>query len=145
MAIVLQGMSAFIATLKGASTAVDLATKAATATAAHLVEAQIKTNLARSSHPKGTPTPSRPGSPPALVSGRLRGSVRVDGPTKLAAGTWQARIGPTAVYGRVQELGGGPVPLPSRPYVKPAMADLQSSGQIGAVYRATWLTAIKGG
>ena len=145
MAILLQGMGEFVTALKAASTAVDLATRAATATAAHLVEAQIKTSLARATHPKGTPTPSQPGSPPALVSGRLRNSVRVDGPVKIAPGTWQAQIGPTAVYGRVQELGGGPVPLPSRPYAKPSLEQVQSSGQLGAVYRATWLNAIKGG
>lgn len=140
MAILLQGMSEFVTALKAASTAVDLATKAATAKAAHLLEAEIKTKLGQSSHQKRTPTPSRPGQPPALVTGTLRRSVKVEGPTSLGAGTYQARVGPTAVYGRVQELGGdtGTTVLPSRPYVQPALKELRDSSKLSAVYLAAW-------
>lgn len=144
MGVVFEGVSGFTAGLKAMTVAMDAATKAATATGAHLIEAQIKTELARSSHPKRTPTPSRPGSPPALVSGRLRQSVKVEGPTSLGGGTYQARIGPTAVYGRVQELGGGKVPLPSRPYVDPAMKELETSGRLGSVYVDAWRTGMRG-
>lgn len=146
MGIVLEGVSEFGAALKAMTVAMDAATRAATATGAHLIEAQIKTELARSSHPKGTPTPSRPGQPPALVSGRLRNSVRVEGPTSLGTGTWQARIGPTAVYSRVQELGGDTkrVVLPSRPYVQPAMTEVNTSGRLGAVYVDAWRAGMRG-
>lgn len=91
--------------------------------AAHLIERNIKLELSQSSHPPGTPTPSPPGSPPSLVTGNLRRSVRVTGPTRISGG-WEARVGPTAVYGRVQEFGGAcgrglRTQLPARPYVRP--------------------------
>jgi hypothetical protein len=38
-------------------------------------ETAIKVTLTSSSHPLGTPTPSRPGQPPSLVTGRLRRSM----------------------------------------------------------------------
>ena len=57
-------------------------------------------------HPKGTPTPSAPGQPPAMVTGWLRDHIRVTGPTGGAEGYAISRVGPTAVYGRIHELGG---------------------------------------
>lgn len=143
MSFVIHGGSEFRAALKAMGEATNAATRAATATAAHLVEAETKKSLSAYSHPKGTPTSSPAGRPPAVVSGQLRRSVKVEGPRSLGAGTWEARIGPTAVYGRIQELGGntgwgGLTRLPARPYLAPTVDGLIKSGRIRDVYVEAW-------
>ena len=121
------------------------ATRLATAHAAHLAEEAIKQILTTSSHPKGTPTPSNPGDPPSLVTGTLRRSIKVTGPVPAGFGRWLAEIGPTAVYGRVQELGGTAgrgSELPPRPYVQPAYERLVASGTIARTYHLAWRAAL---
>jgi phage gpG-like protein len=93
---------------------------------AHEVERQAKAELSLGSHAKGEPTTSPPGEPPDLVSGKLRQSITVKGPTAVGANSWEAQVGPTMVYGRIQELGGdtgrdGATYLPPRPYMMPAL------------------------
>lgn len=125
----------------------NLATRTATAHAAHVVERSIKQTLTTSSHRKGTPTPSAPGEPPSLVTGTLRRSISVTGPRPLGLGVWEAQAGPTVVYGRIQELGGragrgGATELPPRPYVAPAYARAVAAGALAAVYHQAWRAAI---
>ncbi|MEW2164427.1 HK97 gp10 family phage protein [Streptomyces sp. NPDC007084] len=138
-----------LAQLEGAMVALERdlhrATRIATAHAAHLAEAAIKRMLTTSSHPKGTPTPSNPGDPPSLVTGTLRRSIKVTGPVPAGRGRWVAEIGPTAVYGRIQELGGTAgrgSELPPRPYVQPAYEQLVASGTISRAYHLAWRTAL---
>lgn len=100
------------------------ATRKALAKAAHLIERNAKLLLSITSHAKGTPTPSQPGQPPSLITGTLKRSIKVRGPRRIAGG-WEAFVGPTAVYGRIQELGGMAgkglrTRLPARPYMRPA-------------------------
>ncbi|MFC8676670.1 hypothetical protein ACFUEN_28795 [Streptomyces griseorubiginosus] len=121
------------------------ATRLATAHAAHLAEAAIKQMLTTSSHPKGTPTPSAPGEPPSLVTGTLRRSAKVFGPVPAGYGRWLAEVGPTAVYGRIQELGGTAgrgAELPPRPYVQPAYEQLVAGGAMSRAYYAAWRGAL---
>ncbi|WP_369043512.1 hypothetical protein [Streptomyces sp. Midd1] len=121
------------------------ATRVATAHAAHLAEAAIKQLLTTSSHAKGTPTPSAPGEPPSLVSGTLRRSMKVVGPVPAGFGRWLAEVGPTAVYGRIQELGGTAgrgAELPARPYVMPAYERLVAGGAIARTYHVAWRAAL---
>lgn len=125
----------------------NVATRTATVQASHLLEREIKQQLSTSSHAKGTPTPSSPGDPPSLITGTLRRSISVKGPHPLGMGRWEAEIGPTAVYGRIQELGGvtgrgGATVLPARPYVKPAFEKLAASGALSRLYHSAWRTAI---
>lgn len=128
--------------------------------AAHLVGRLARTFLATFSHPPMTKTPSPPGAPPAMISGRLAASIKVerDGDT--------ARVGPTAEasskngpYGRIQELGGTmtahsafgmrwkedgvwhramEVRLPKRPYLKLATDLAKGTGMITEIYRHRW-------
>ncbi|MEV0968516.1 hypothetical protein [Microtetraspora glauca] len=98
-------------------------------------EREIKKTLRTFSHPKGTQTPSPPGSPPALVSGSLRRSVKAGRPRQTGAARWEAHTAPTIVYARIQELGGRTgrnhaTYLPPRPYVAPSHAKLIASGQL---------------
>ena len=116
------------------------ATQQALAKAALLVERNTKLRLSLSSHPPGTRTPSRPGEPPSLVTGNLRRSVRTRGPYRSGRG-YTALVGPTAVYGRVQELGGPAgrglrTQLPARPYLQPALRD--SRADIRRIFLAEW-------
>ena len=93
--------------------------------AAMLVERNMKQKLtANGRHKKGTPTPSAPGTPPAIVTGALRRSVKTS-PVQQGFKGYKIVIGPTMVYARVQELGGGPRNLPARPYVQPTMEESQ--------------------
>jgi hypothetical protein len=82
--------------------------------------------LTHKSHPPATKTPAPPMTPPAMVSGRLAGQVRVVGPTGSAEGYVVHKVGPTGVvYARIQELGGVTgagyrTKLPPRPYMLPS-------------------------
>lgn len=148
MAFVVTGGGAMRGAMKAMAERVDLATKAATATGAHLIEAEMKKTLTTSSHKKGTPTPSRPGEPPSLVTGQLRRSIKVKGPRRLAPGVYQAQIGPTAVYGRIQDQGGmagrnRSTHLPARPFVAPTKTRVEKSGQLARVYRDAWMKAMR--
>jgi phage gpG-like protein len=132
---------------EGMVASLNRATRTATGQASHLLERHIKATLATSSHPRGTPTPSSPGEPPSLVTGTLRRSISVKGPVPLGMGRWEANVGPTAVYGRIQELGGvtgrgGATVLPARPYVRPTYEKLAASGALTNLYHSAWRAAI---
>jgi hypothetical protein len=71
-----------------------------------LIQVEAQRQLSRTSHPPGTPTPAPPGGPPALVSGTLCRSIRGRGPKQLSRGRIQGLVGPTVVYGPIQERGG---------------------------------------
>lgn len=67
------------------------------------IERQAKTNASSGSHKRGTPTPARPGSGPAVISGTLRRSITHSPVARTATG-WETRIGTgagfTPPYGR---------------------------------------------
>jgi phage gpG-like protein len=81
----------------------------------------MRHKLGMKSHARGTPTPSAPGTPPARISGALRGSVKADSATG-GGGIWRARSGPHGiVYAAIQNYGGvagrnHTAHLPPRPY-----------------------------
>ncbi len=127
------------------------AAAAANAMAAEFHAELTDVTLRKSSHAAGTPTPSRPGEPPALVTGTLRRSAQVV--PAVAAGTRAVsavRVG--AVYARIQSKGGTvtvkrarvlankrtgqvfgkSVTLPARPFMEPTLAVLLASGRLRA-------------
>jgi len=140
--IVLRGVDQFMAAVDGKVATMRAATRAATAKALHLIERTTKQKLGLKSHERGTPTPSGPGEPPALVTGNLRRSIKVTGPDPVTANSWRGKVGPTAIYGRAQELGDvtGHGVLPPRPYLKPSYDELRE--EIRALFHAAWTTAI---
>ena len=141
MGFTVVGGSEFRAALKATADRTKVATRKATSTGAHLIEADTKKVMGRYAHPKGTRTNAPAGGPPAVVSGQLRRSVKVTGPRSLGGGTYEAKIGPTAAYGRIQELGGEiwtGARLPARPYLAPTVAALIKSGRLRDVYIAAW-------
>jgi hypothetical protein len=131
---------------------VERATFIATTQAAAFMERTGKRKLRTYTHPEGTPTTSPPGQPPALVTGNLRRSWRS---TPARAGrkphTVVAYSGPTAVYSRIQELGGQVrierrdgsvrvVTLPARPYVAPTLESVRLP--VRRIYVRRWTEAI---
>lgn len=108
--------------------------------AALLVASETKKTLTRTTHKAGTPTPSRPGNPPSLVTGTLRRSMKTVPAVPISDTGWKAQVGPTVVYARVQELGGSTrtTTLPARPYLAPTVAQLTSSGALWAAFRSGW-------
>lgn len=138
------GIPEFGAALNAWAERASIAARQATASGGHAIEAKVKRKLTTYSHPAGTPTPSPPGEPPALVTGQMRRSVRVSTPAQVAPGTWETRTGPSVIYGRIQELGGragrGSV-LPARPYLAPSVAELLSSGELFRIMRDAWARA----
>lgn len=91
-----------------------------------IVHRNVAAELTRKTHPPGTPTPSVAPEPPALVTGNLRRSAQDRAPQRLGRGRWEAALRMTAVYARIQELGGWAgrnhaAHLPARPYIAPAV------------------------
>jgi phage gpG-like protein len=118
------------------------ATRGAAKDAAEEVRTRIMDNLDLSHYPPA----SEPGTPPAYRSGFLHDSVyvRILG---TDAGT-EARIYPSTVYARIQELGGlagrnHASRLPARPYVGPVARD--AAGPVRDIFVAAWRDAITGG
>ncbi len=67
----------------------------------HLVDVTL---MESGSHPPVTETPSSPGSPPAMMTGRLRGSVAMTGPYG-GGGIGESSVAPHTVYAVTQEYG----------------------------------------
>lgn len=127
-------LSGFDAGIDRLILAVHAATRTGTDDAVDHVQDHTRRLLALRSHPRGTPTPSPWGQPPAKISGWLRDSV-VTEPARETGNGWRGKIGPTAVYGRIQELGGvagrgHKSKLPSRPYLKPAVDAAIADGSL---------------
>lgn len=140
--IVTPSLDMWIEAFTASAAEIRPATRTALVAAGHVVEAEIKRQLTTSSHRKGTPTPSAPGQPPSLVSGSLRRSVSVYGPYGSATSIY-VDVGPSMIYGRIQELGGvaghGSV-LPARPYVAPGAA--RALDRAREVFVTAWTAAI---
>lgn len=62
------------------------------------IEKQAKINASAGGHAYGTPTPARPGSGPAVISGTLRRSITHEPVRTLAAGHYTTRVGTGAGF-----------------------------------------------
>ena len=137
--IVWHGLAEFKAAMDKAVKDARAAGKRGTNNAAALVAKTTQEKLRTTTHKRGTPTPSRPGEPPSLVSGQLRRSVKIVPAVPQGPTAWKAQVGPTAVYARIQELGGttgNGSTLPPRPYLDPAVQELIDSGALWAAFRS---------
>lgn len=140
------GFDAWKAAMRIKNAAVTAATRTATRQGRTHLERAYKLALRRRTHKRGTPTPAPPGEPPAKVSGHLARTVKGRGPRMVRRGVWMAEIGPTAVYSRIQELGGdtgrdGRTVLPPRPYIKPTT--LAEKRRVLEYYRRAWTEALR--
>lgn len=118
-----------------------------------VIEKRVKIYLRTYTHPAGTPTPSPPGGPPALVTGNLMRSWRNKGPRLgrapyglISGGVVEMEGGPTAAYARIQELGGRAGAghrsvLPKRPYVRPMVLVVRR--EVRRIYVENWTQALR--
>jgi hypothetical protein len=142
--IILSGVAEFRQALDEIVVRASAASRKAVTTGGHLLEAEAKRQLGLQSHQRGTQTPSARGEPPALISGTLRRSIRVTSPEATGPTGWTISVGPTAIYGRIQELGGEiwtGAELPPRPYMAPALKKVIDDGSLAACYATAWRTA----
>ena len=102
-----------------------------------VVEAEAKKQFT-GAHKRGTPTTSAPGSPPDVVTGTLRRSITTT-PVKVSGIVATGSVYPSAVYARIQELGGGN--LPARPYMSPAYD--ASKDAIARIAHEEWANAVR--
>jgi phage gpG-like protein len=138
------GADEFAAALDALQQRMHSATRKATKDGLKLLERRAHSQLSRYYHPPNTPTPSPPGEPPARITGHLRGSLSPTGPVPTGGG-FTGQLGPTAVYSRIQELGGQTgrnhsVTLPPRPYLKPAVLGARSD--LARIYLEAWRRAM---
>lgn len=63
---------------------------------ANVIEKQAKINASAGAHRYGTPTPARPGTGPAVISGNLRRSITHSPMALVGPSVWETRVG-TAV------------------------------------------------
>ena len=129
----------------------------------------VDVTLRKTTHGPGEVTTSRPGEPPALVTGTLRRSARIV-PAAAAGSRTVAGVRVGAVYARIQERGGTvtarrkpylkfqypagswhsvrSVKLPARPYMAPTLAVLLATGRLrgaaGAALAAVVAEAARG-
>ncbi|RCG19119.1 hypothetical protein DQ384_38225 [Sphaerisporangium album] len=140
-------VGALVVALEGYGRRASDGARAAADVMALASEREIKTTLRTYTHSKGTLTPSPPGSPPALVSGGLRRSVKARRPRQTGAARWEAHTAPSIEYSRIQELGGwtgrGHLSyLPPRPYVGPSHIRLMASGELERQARAAFAAKV---
>ncbi len=139
-----EGAEEFAAALDALQQRMHSATRKATKDGITLLQRRAHGRLSRYYHPPNTPTPSPPGEPPARITGHLRGSLSPTGPVPTGGG-FTGTLGPTAVYARIQELGGRAgrnhsVTLPPRPYLAPTVRD--SRNDIRRQYVEAWQRAM---
>lgn len=114
----------FNAHLRSMADRADAATRQAVAEGAALIERKAKENSS-----------GRPG--PNVQTGAHRRSIVTEGPVKTG-NSWEARIGPTMVYSRRLELGGGNWKAGTKlPYLGPAV-EWARNGPIADVFRHHW-------
>lgn len=145
--VTITGIGEAVDALRAMAVRLDEATARATEAARGLVESKARSNLALRSHRRGTPTPSPPGQPPALIDGTLRDSFRGTMPTPTGDGGWVCTLSTGLVYSRIQELGGWAgrghrSHLPPRPYLAPAAKDLIASGALRDTFARYWADAM---
>jgi phage gpG-like protein len=137
----LTGERELIEAIRRRRRAVPDATTQGLINAATILKTQAAAMLSLTAHLPGTPTPSSPGQPPSLVSGDLRRSIEATPPIQ-ADDAYMIDVGPTAVYARIQELGGQAgrgSTLPPRPYMAPALR--AAKGDIADAIQSAWRRA----
>lgn len=88
-------VTAAVAALTKLGDAIDAATRNAVFEGAARVDAAAKGNA-------------------PVLTGSLRRSIDIEGPTRVGLASYRARVGPTMIYGRIRELGGDIYPKQAR-------------------------------
>ena len=132
--ISIEGVPGFEAGIDALIATVQAATLRGVTAGAHLIEAQAKQSM------------NGPG--PQVRTGTLRRSINVISTTTLGGGSYQARIAPTVIYGRRQELGfhgqdslGRTYNQSGRPYLSTGLN--RSLPLLQGVFSAAWQAAMR--
>lgn len=129
-----------------------------------VAETAVKVTLTSSTHTKDEVTPSKPGQPPSLVTGKLRRSIHRTTPRLMEPGVTRCAVGSTLIYAPVHEFGpvtitarrapylkfqyGGSwhqvtrVKIPRRPYLATATERLIATGMLRQVAEDAWRSVI---
>ena len=107
---------------------------------------QVRVQLSMGQHARGTKTGSVAPAPPWRITGHLSQSVKTSRARKITAYSWSGEAGPTAIYSRIQELGGSTgwqhrTRLPARPYAAPAWRIVKSS--VTPSFKRAWTASTK--
>lgn len=102
-----------------------------------VLEGNIKKQFT-GSHKAGEPTTSAPGSPPDVVTGTLRRGI-TSSAVSMSGFAAVGSVYPTAVYSRIQELGGRG--LPPRPYMQSGYD--ASLSKLREIAEQEWARAIR--
>lgn len=127
-------------------------------------ETAVKVTLTSFTRTQDEVTPSKPGQPPALVTGRLRRSIHRTTPRIMDPGVARCAVGSTLIYAPVHEFGpvtitakrapylrfqyGGSwhqvtsVRIPRRPYLATATEKLVATGMLRRVAEDAWRAVI---
>jgi len=141
---------------------VTVAAHDASVEGARAIKHETQGLLVQLQHAPHTKTPSLPGMPPAMISGRLAASIEVgeyDG--DVAVGPTSEASSYNGPYPRIQELGGPSTGHPHmhwfqdgrwytrnfrellpRPFLEPATRAVIDSGELHQIYYDHWLRAI---
>jgi phage gpG-like protein len=139
------GIADVVVNLRGLQARMPFAAAAAAEAMGGLMVAETMRTLSATSHARGTPTPSAPGQPPALITGTLSRSVTADPVKPLSETQFMVQVGATTVYARIQELGGQcgrghATTLPPRPYLAPTVQRISPAlGQVAVAAAAAIL------
>jgi hypothetical protein len=132
--IEISGVPGFEASIDALIAAAQAAALRGVTAGAHLIEAQAKQSM------------NGPG--PQVQTGTLRRSINVIDTTTLGGGSYQARIAPTVIYGRRQELGfhgvdsiGRHYNQRGRPYLSTGLN--RSLPLLQGVFSAAWQAAMR--
>lgn len=132
-----EGVSEFEGSVDALIVRMMVATNTGLTEAGHVVEARTKMNAS-----------GRPG--PNVVSGTLRRSIHVEGPSNYGTDGRKVEIGPSVIYGRRVELGftgadslGRNYATPGFPYLAPALETLRTT-LLPGIFQQAWAAAIAG-
>lgn len=127
--IVFTGRAEFKAALGALSDRMDRASQQAVADGLAAIQREAMKNSS-----------GRPG--PNVVTGSHRRSFVIEGPIKEQPHVWVGRVGPTMVYSRRLELGGGNWPAGLNfPYFEPALETV-SRTVLPALFKRRWSLAM---
>ncbi len=144
MGVELTGVTEFSAAIDRLILRANAAAIEAVTTGAALIERNAKSNF-EGNHKKGQPHVG--GSKPNVVTGTLRRSIHSEPVEQLSVGRYQAKVGPSVIYGRRIELGfrgsdslGRNYRQPPYPYFGPAVEAAQPL--LDGIFTRAWARAL---
>lgn len=143
MSITIKNFNAVLAGLTKETELYEAASGYAIGKMALEVERKAKLNASTGSHKRGTKREAGGGDGPNVITGNLRRSIKTE--LRQGFGSYVATVGPTMIYARQVELGGGRWKSGVKyPYLKPALDELQSSGALQRVFLTAFRSKMRG-